>query len=347
MYSKRRIIVRSGLAVGAAAACFLGVDSIHRSMQTQARLTYDHSRFAAHMAQTSPYMDLALPVGTQGSANWSGYIANPNGSNGYTSATGNWVVPTISGADGAMAAQWIGLGGVENADLLQIGTTEQMMNGQEEADVFWEKLPAAAHSIMSIPVGSSVAASIEKGGGSDWVLSIQVKTPSGQTENKNVSVSISNQYAANIGTSAEWISEDPSTVQGNLYPLANAGTVQFTNATVDGQPISASGNSVQPVAMVDQTGNVLISPSNLGSDGESFSTSTLNTTSSAAGNGYGIGAEGGWSPGWSQWSVSGYGGRHHQGASGWSGWTPGGSWSISIPTSAGNGYAIQFSWSWQ
>ncbi|GMA56402.1 hypothetical protein GCM10025858_09050 [Alicyclobacillus sacchari] len=63
MYSKRRIIVRSGLAVGAAAACFLGVDSIHRSMQTQARLTYDHSRFAAHMAQTSPYMDLALLSG--------------------------------------------------------------------------------------------------------------------------------------------------------------------------------------------------------------------------------------------------------------------------------------------
>ncbi|GLG01506.1 hypothetical protein Alches_15450 [Alicyclobacillus hesperidum subsp. aegles] len=352
MHSKRRIIVQSGLAVGAAAACLLGVDHVHRSMQTQAKLTYDNTRYSTRTSQNSSVGNMSLPANTQGSANWSGYIASPNGANGYTSVTGNWVVPTISGADNSMAAQWIGLGGVENQDLLQIGTTEQMVNGQQEVDVFWEKLPASANSVMTIPVGSSVAATIDKGNGSTWNLSIRVTTPSGQTESKSITVSLSNRYAANIGTSAEWISEDPSTEQGDLYPLANAGTVQFTNATVDGQPITASGNTVQSVAMVDNAGDILISPSSLGTDGESFSTTTLGTTSSGAGDGLpgdGGGFGDGWSQGWSHWPVSSYGGGHHRDVSSWSGWMPGGSWSISIPTSAGNGsgYTIQFSWGWQ
>ncbi|GMA49752.1 hypothetical protein GCM10025857_11090 [Alicyclobacillus contaminans] len=221
----------------------------------------------------------SLPQGTQASGNWAGYITEPTGGQRYTSVSGSWTVPNISGSQNGIAAQWIGLGGVSSQDLLQMGTIEQYVNGTVEADVFWEKLPAAAQNIMTVPVGSKINAKISKASGSTWDVTFTATTPSGQTLSKTIPVQLSASYAANIGTSAEWISEDPSTEQNRLYPLANSGTVQFTSALVDGQPISATGNQVEPVALVDSSGDVLIAPSALGSDGASFTTTTLSTGS--------------------------------------------------------------------
>ncbi|SIT13983.1 G1 family glutamic endopeptidase [Alicyclobacillus vulcanalis] len=318
--------------------------------------------------------EAAVPAGTQTSANWGGYIDLPAGSQLYTSVTGSWTVPTITGRNGAMAAQWIGLGGVETQDLLQIGTLEQVVNGQTQVQVFWEKLPAAANTVMTVPVGSKISASIQQSSASTWTLSLQAITPSGQTLSKTVSVNVSSTYAANIGTSAEWISEDPSTVRGGLYPLANSGVVQFSNATVNGQPLDATGNQVQPVAMQDEYGNWVIVPSAVGSDGESFSTTTYTAAPSWPGSSAGwtssTGSSGGSSGAWP--GISGFpfpsGQGSGQGASsGWSNHTwsytlpiPGGGsgwtevvgwpgtrhWTFNIPLGGGSTVEVQFSWGW-
>ncbi|WP_231862758.1 G1 family glutamic endopeptidase [Alicyclobacillus mali (ex Roth et al. 2021)] len=316
--------------------------------------------------------ETTLPTGTQTSENWGGYIDTPAGSQPYTSVTGSWTVPSLTGRDGAMAAQWIGLGGVQTQDLLQIGTLEQIENGQTQVQVFWEKLPAAANTVMTVPTGSQISASIRAESGSTWVLSLQALTPSGQTLSKSISVNLSNVYAENIGTSAEWISEDPSTMRGGLYPLADSSAVQFTNATVNGQPLNASSNEVQPVAMVDVNGDIRIAPSSIGSDGESFTTTTYAEASSQTWPG----ASGGWTtstgtstpfpgasgfpfPAGQNWSVgSGGGGLPSQTT--WSisipgdssGWTqfvwPQGHhrWSIDIPMGNGTSIAVQLSWGW-
>ncbi|WP_206831923.1 G1 family glutamic endopeptidase [Alicyclobacillus fructus] len=332
-----------------------------------------HARNAAFtQAGVRLATEVSMPTGTQTSENWGGYIDTPAGSQGYTSITGSWTVPSITGQNGAMAAQWIGLGGVETEDLLQIGTLEQVVNGQTQVQVFWEKLPAAANTILTVPVGSKVSAAIHQASGSTWVLSLQAVTPSGQTLSKSVSVNLSSAYAAHIGTSAEWISEDPSTIRGGLYPLANSGTVQFTDATVNGQPLDASGNQVQPVAMVDSFGNVRIAPSSIGSDGESFSTTTYSADSAPSWTG----SNGGWtnstgpSDGWpgissmpfptgQGWSVGTNGGWTDQ--SGWSISIPGSGssgstpfvwtrghhhWAIEIPMGNGESIAFQISWAW-
>ncbi|WP_067620958.1 G1 family glutamic endopeptidase [Alicyclobacillus acidiphilus] len=283
---------------------------------------------------------ISIPSDTQGSANWGGYIATPSSqSNPYTSVTGSWVVPNVTGDDGSVAAQWIGLGGVTNQDLLQMGTTEQMTNGQEDAEIFWEKLPAAATNIMSVPVGSTISASISKGSGTNWNLVVNVTTPSGTTESKTVTVSLNSTYASAIGTSAEWISEDPSDGNNDLYPLADAGTVNFTNATVNGNPINASSNEVQPIALVDNFGNVIIAPSSLNSDGESFSTTTTTSTDTTIPS---LGQGGGsWGQGW-----PGYPYRHGHHI------FPGGSWggfgqqSYGMPSGSGGsgGWQVEFIW---
>ncbi|MGC7870501.1 G1 family glutamic endopeptidase [Desulfosporosinus sp. SYSU MS00001] len=221
-----------------------------------------------------------LPENTQGSENWAGYINTPDTGESYTSVSGSWTIPTISASQtDAVAAQWIGLGGVSSTDLLQMGTIEEIDNGQPVAKVFWEKLPSTAQNVMTVPIGSTISASIapSTGSSSTWTLTFTIN---GETPGQTIpSVTLSSDYAQGIGTSAEWISEDPSNQNGQLYPLANMGSFTYHSAMVNGQSLKSIGN-VQPVALVSQSGDVLIAPSKLGSDGESFSTNVVNSASS-------------------------------------------------------------------
>ncbi len=260
----------------------------------------------------------SLPANTQGSSNWAGYVTEPTSDQRYTSITGSWTVPKVTGNQNSLAAQWIGLGGVSSQDLLQMGTIEQFDNGTEEAQIFWEQLPENAQNIMTGPVGTKIDASIEKASGSVWDIHFTAHTPSGQTLSKTISVTLSDTYAEEIGTSADWISEDPSDENGHLYPLANAGKVAFSSATVDHEALNASGNQLEPMAMVSSDGSVLIAPSNLGTGGESFSTDTLSTdngsssgipeqVSQNSGYGWGSGYGEGYGEGYGQGYGSGFG----------------------------------------
>ena len=225
---------------------------------------------------------LSLPAATQASGNWAGYIDTPR-SGSYKNVHGTWIVPNISGNQNGVAAQWIGLGGATNHDLLQMGTLEQFNNGQPAARIFWEKLPGAAKPVMTVPIGSTISASISHAFGTMWYITFSAQTPGGKTTSKTIPVSVSSSYAAGIGTSAEWISEDPSNANNNLYPLANTGTVQYSSATVNGQALSVSNNQVVPLALVDKYGDLLMAPSAVGSNGSTFSTDTLSTGVGAGG----------------------------------------------------------------
>jgi|GEM_PF-767845 Peptidase A4 family. len=224
----------------------------------------------------------SLPENTQGSNNWAGYIDAPSSGSSFTSVSGSWTVPNITASQqNAVAAQWIGLGGVSSSDLLQMGTMEQIENGKPVAKLFWEQLPSAAQNVMTVPIGSTISASITPAADSDltWNLTFTVN---GQSQTQKIPpVSISPSYATGIGTSAEWISEDPSNGNSQLYPLANMGTVSYNSAMANGQPLKSAGTA-QPVAMVSSNGTVMIAPSELGTDGESFSTKVITTNTRPA-----------------------------------------------------------------
>ncbi|MDQ7097156.1 peptidase A4 [Desulfosporosinus sp. PR] len=237
---------------------------------------------------TNTNTNTSLPENTQASENWAGYVATPTSSSGYTSVSGSWKVPSITAdQDDAVAAQWIGLGGVSSSDLLQMGTVEQIENGQPVAQLFWEQLPSPAQYVMTVPIGSTISASISPAADSSstWNLTFTIN---GQTQTQTIPpVALDTSYAQGIGTSAEWISEDPSNENSQLYPLADMGTVTYQSATVNGQPLNSSANKLQPIALVSSTGRVLIAPSALGTDGESFSTEVVNgNTTIGSGQGY-------------------------------------------------------------
>lgn len=259
-----------------------------------------------------------LPASTETSANWAGYIVTPTSSDSYSSVSGSWTVPNIPvGEQDAVAAQWIGLGGVSATDLLQMGTIEQIENHQPVAEVFWEKLPDVSKNVLTIPVGSTISVSIAESASSvsTWSLTFTATTPSGKTETQTITVPIDSSYVQGMGTSAEWISEDPANAEGRLYPLANMGTVSYRSAQVDGQPLNSSGN-VQPVAMVSNNGSVLVAPSALGTDAESFTTNALSTNRNSR-----------WAP---RRGLAGFPGSHH----------------FQVNWSDGENGSYSWSWSW-
>lgn len=233
---------------------------------------------------------VSLPTGTVGSSNWAGYIDTPASGETYTSVSGTWKVPDISGsAENSAAAQWIGLGGVSTSDLLQMGTLEYVDNGKTTVEVFIEKLPDSAQNVTDVTAGETFSASISKISGTVWNLTYTVVSTDGKTVSNTLTESIDSAYAEEIGTSAEWISEEPSDSSGELYPLANMGTVTYSSALVNTAALSASANSVKPVALIDYN-RVEISPSVVGSDGESFSTSMENESTGNDGTSSGSGS---------------------------------------------------------
>ncbi|MCH3963069.1 MAG: G1 family endopeptidase [Clostridium sp.] len=272
------------MALGGISGSVIAAEQSSSTADNNYILSNYHSRHigqSVHQNQSNSTINTVnLPANAEKSGNWAGYIVTPaSQSDAYTSVSGNWTVPNISAnQQNALAAQWIGLGGVNSEDLLQMGTIEEIEDGQPVANVFWEKLPDASQNIMSIPIGSTISVTISKTSDSTWNLTFTATTPEGETIGKTISTTLDSSYEQGIGTSAEWISEDPSNQYNQLLPLANTDTVKYQSAKANGNSLNDSSNEVHPVAMVSGNGNIAIYPSEIGTDGESF-TATTNSTS--------------------------------------------------------------------
>lgn len=157
------------------------------------------------------------------SSNWSGYAVTGSG---YHAVTATWVVPAVTASPSATySADWVGIDGFNNSSLIQTGTESDYYNGSAHYDVWWEILPAAETVIPSIAVkpGDTVSASITKGSGSAWTITIA----DGSQHFSTI------QTYTGPQTSAEWIEEAPS-IGGRVAPLANYRGATFDPGTVNG-----------------------------------------------------------------------------------------------------------------
>ncbi|MDQ6842256.1 MAG: G1 family endopeptidase [Actinomycetota bacterium] len=263
---------------------------------------------AAAAIAVSPSTASAAPLAISG--NWSGYIAS--GSN-FSSVAGSWVQPALSCSSGSSySAYWVGLGGDSGQTnaLEQAGTQSDCSTSGQAYYYAWYELVPAGPATLNLPIkpGDRISARVTVNGSAVTVwLADQT---SGQSVTRTV------QMSAPDTSTAEWIAEAPSacdqTGSCQPLPLASFGTVSFTNAsaTANGHtgPISDPAWTAQPVALspdasgavsYSQTGAVGAEPSQLSSDGTSFSiTSAAGGGTSAAssgdpGAGYYYGAGGG------------------------------------------------------
>ncbi|MEA2226844.1 MAG: hypothetical protein QOD81_2319 [Solirubrobacteraceae bacterium] len=161
------------------------------------------------------------------SANWAGYV---NSGAQFSSVSGSWVVPAVTGPTSGYSAFWVGLGGASSTSqaLEQVGTESDYVDGEASYVAWYELVPAASQPLaLTIHPGDQVSAQVTVHG-TTVTVSLADKT-TGKAVTKTL------QMPSPDTSSAEWIAETPSTaasgLQGEILPLADFGTVDFTKAS--------------------------------------------------------------------------------------------------------------------
>lgn len=171
------------------------------------------------------------------STNWSGYasisnIASP-ASNYVKAVQGSWTIPTLTcDSTTKYSSAWVGIDGYSDNSVEQIGTEQDCSGGVQKNYAWYEMYPHPAFKITGIIVhaGDVFNAKVTFVGKNKFQLSITDVT---------TGKSYTNTFKANAQrSSAEWVVEAP--YSGGVLPLANFGTMTFTNA----QFTDSSGNAV-------------------------------------------------------------------------------------------------------
>jgi Peptidase A4 family len=209
------------------------------------------------------------------SANWSGYAAT--GTPGtFTSVSASWTQPTVTcGAENTFSSFWVGLDGDGTPSVEQTGTEADCNAGTAAYSGWFEMFPNAP-VFYNNPVapGDAMSASVVANGGGAFTLTLTDATQNWtQTTNQT-------SNTAELG-SAEVIAEAPS--NGTVLPLSNFGTVNFTNATADNQPIG--NENAAALTLESAAGVTEATPSAL--TGANAFTVTWESSGAAAGAGAG------------------------------------------------------------
>ena len=216
------------------------------------------------------------PSGVQTSLDWAGYAVTGTT---FTNVAGSWTQPTATCPKNQLqeAAFWVGIDGYASSDptVQQIGTDSDCTKakgktvGGPHYYAWYQFYPQSdvvlSSSAYPVTHGDAITASVSASGsaytlsisdGSKWHYSI-TQTPPTQPQN----------------SSAEWIAEAPCTgSKCKVLPLADYGSIGFTGASANSQPISYSGFTDNQIDMTNKGGKKTEArTSALSSGGSSFS----------------------------------------------------------------------------
>jgi hypothetical protein len=218
------------------------------------------------------------------SANWAGYAATGQPGT-LTSVSTSWSQPAVNCGNAAQtfSAFWVGLDGDGTPTVEQTGTEADCANGAAAGGQFgtatyqgWYEIFPNPPVFYNNPVqpADAMSASVTSNGNGLFTLTL-TDTTQGWTQSTQQS-----EPNAQLG-SAEIIAEAPSNGQ-QVLPLANFGTVNFSAATVDNQPLGNEGPNLTAITMA--SGNIALATPSALSGGNAFSV-TWDSSGAAAGNG--------------------------------------------------------------
>ncbi len=183
-------------------------------------------------------------------SNWSGYVAATNFSqpqaNSVTAVSGSWVVPKVTGPSSGeiLTSAWVGIDGDSingNDDVEQIGTSQDVINGQPVYQAWWEmmspglKQPGQDITSMTINPGDTITASVQYITSGAHAGQFYMTIVDNSRANDSFSIyASSSQYQSPLAqrSCAEWIFEAATNSStGTISTLPNFGSVTFTNAT--------------------------------------------------------------------------------------------------------------------
>ena len=186
-------------------------------------------------------------------SNWAGLVETGTS---FTRVGAQWTVPAVQLSQALRSsATWVGIDGAAPADptIVQTGTTQMTSGGRTSYYAWYELYPALSVVIGGVAPGDVVQATIAQVSAGWWNVAIQ-DLASG--------INFSNTFAyAGPATSAEWIEEAPANSRGQIYTLADFGSVGFSNLQVGGSNLNVA--SLGEVDMVDVLGRTVAYPANI------------------------------------------------------------------------------------
>jgi len=188
------------------------------------------------------------------SRNWSGAAVTGHGP--YTSVSAQWVQPAVNcqQTPRGFSAFWVGLDGDTTSTVEQTGTEADCRGGTPSYSAWYEMYPKPSVTFPDpVAPNDHMSASVTAQGGGVFQL---VLTNSTRGWTRTVTAQSS---SAALG-SAEVIAEAPSSLILGLLPLADFGSVTFTNATVNGSTPTASTPGIEPITMSTTAGTVKAKP---------------------------------------------------------------------------------------
>jgi hypothetical protein len=247
------------LAAGALAASAPAAAASH-----PARPTIHLIRPAMH--GTAPMISRGRASKAAQSTNWSGYAAH---SKKYNKVSASWVEPTAHCPGGSQFSSfWVGLDGFNSGTVEQTGTEVDCRSGSPTYFGWYEMFPAFPVNFSNpVKPGDHFSASVTFNGSGQFTLVLKDAT-------QGWSHTVHKTLTSAKRSSAEVIAEAPSS-SGGVLPLADFGTVHFSNSQVNGS--SLGSNSPTKITMVNGSGRAKDSVSAL-SGGTAFSVKWLHST---------------------------------------------------------------------
>jgi hypothetical protein len=192
------------------------------------------------------------------STNWSGYVAT--GAT-FSSVSATWVQPAVTCRSGDQYASfWVGLDGYTSNSVEQDGTDSDCSGSTPQYYGWYEMYPKPSYDFGgSVSPGDTISASVTYSGTNSYTLTLA-------DESKGWSTSTTKKLAKASRSSAEVIIEAP--YSGGVLPLADFGTVHFSDVLANGSPIGSF--SPDSIDMINGSGADKATVSSL-SGGENFS----------------------------------------------------------------------------
>jgi len=201
------------------------------------------------------------------STNWSGFAAH---SKKYNKISASWVEPTAhcSGSGSQFSSFWVGLDGFNSGTVEQTGTEVDCRSGSPRYFGWYEMFPAFPVNFSNtVRPGDHFTGSVTFNGSGHFTLVLKDTT-------RGWSHTVHKTLSGAARSSAEVIAEAPSS-SGGVLPLANFGTVHFSNSKVDGSKLGSANPT--KIIMVNGSGRAKVSVSSL-SNGTNFSVKWLHST---------------------------------------------------------------------
>jgi peptidase A4-like protein len=276
---RSRALFAAVLALGLVMAASAGTASAAgapMSNRAAVRIALEHLLVGWHHANHPLGRHASLGTGLNQvvSGNWSGYADDNSAGNTYSSVSGHWTEPAITGCKAHVLSAvvfWVGLDGFRNGTVEQDGTIAICPSGGSTVPIYatwWEMYPSNFIQFIGLNVrpGDKISASVVRTGTS-YTLQVTDST----TQGNNFSTTQSCSAATCQNASAEWIAEAPSTSKGEV-PLSNFGTWTLTNAAVTAGSSSGTIKNFpdDEITMEGPGGKVMAQPGPLNTPGNQF-----------------------------------------------------------------------------